>query len=233
VRGLQRVTVAGVVGSWYFERHELDHPGGWEVTKASFARATGPSLGTTIAASFLLALFSTLSSVLTRLRSVLRSPSVPTLLQPLTYLVPIIGILHGLLEIYTGYVLVFTGLSGEAFSGSAAKVGKLLRGNSGLLGDNLLVKTILSLTSVLWALLAGLVSYLIASPRLPADSHLAPLLAVLCFLLPMWTLKLCTDIIVDATDTLFVAFNMDLDKNTSHCAKAIEAFGEPDTDNLA
>jgi hypothetical protein len=39
------VTVAGVVGSWYFDRHEEHHPSAIEVTKKSFERATGPSLG--------------------------------------------------------------------------------------------------------------------------------------------------------------------------------------------
>ncbi|KAL8292809.1 hypothetical protein RQP46_000503 [Phenoliferia psychrophenolica] len=232
-RGVQRVTVAGVVGAWYFERHEPTHPGPVEVTKAAFARATGPSLGTTIAAAFLLALFETLEFVLRRLRAALRSTRLPAFLHPLTCLVPLISIAASSIDVFNGWVLCYAALAGDDFITSASKVRKLLRQNGTvMLGDNLLVKLILFVTSLAWGLAAGVIAFLVASTRLE-DASLAPLVALLCFVVPMWTMKLCQGIVGDAADTLFVAFNMDLEKNTTHCNKAVEAFGEPDTDSLA
>jgi hypothetical protein len=42
LRGLQRVTVAGVVGAWYFERHDPSYPAPFEVTKAAFGTSQTP-----------------------------------------------------------------------------------------------------------------------------------------------------------------------------------------------
>lgn len=62
---------------------------------------------------------------------------------------------------------------------------------------DLLVKLILFITSLAWGLGAGVVAFLISSTQLD-DARLAPLVAVLCFLVPMWTMKLCQGIIGDA-----------------------------------
>lgn len=61
----------------------------------------------------------------------------------------------------------------------------------------LLVRLVLFVTSVGWGLLAGLVAFLIASSRLQSGG-LAPVVAVLCFFVPLWTMKLCQDVCGDA-----------------------------------
>ena len=62
---------------------------------------------------------------------------------------------------------------------------------------DLLVKLILFVTSLAWGLTAGVVAFLIASARLDV-ARLAPLVAILCFVVPMWTMKLCQGIVGDA-----------------------------------
>lgn len=163
IRGIQRVTVAGVVGSWYFDRHEESHPSAIEVTNKSFERATGPSLGwsflptlfdqilislqrvgTVIGASFVTSLFSSLSYFARQSRAVLRSAHFPTLLSPLTYLVPILAMISGSLEIFGGYCLCYTGLTGDDLVSSARRTKDLLLANRTVgLGDS----TISSLSS--------------------------------------------------------------------------------------
>lgn len=165
-RGVQRVTVAGVVGAWYFERHEPTYPSPFEVTKAAFgkplpphppplrpqlihssrttARASGPSLGTTIAAGFLLAIFETLEFVLRRLRAALRSSNLPIVLHPLTCLIPLISIASASIEAFNGWVLCYAALGGDDFLSSARKVRRLLRANgTTMLGDSALAPSLL------------------------------------------------------------------------------------------
>lgn len=182
------------------------------------ARASGPSLGTTIAAAFLLALFETLEFVLRRVRAGLRSTRLPSVLHPLTCLVPLLSIASASIEVFNGWVLCYAALGGDDFMASASRVRKLLRTNGTvMLGDSepfieldcglsthdkspsvdLLVKLILFVTSLAWGLGAGVLAFLVASSRME-DAQLAPLVAVLCFIVPMWTMKLCQGIVGDA-----------------------------------
>lgn len=226
------------------------------------ARALGPSIGTIIASSFFVALFATLATLARRARTALRSTSLPTLLHPLTYLAPLLAIIAGTLEIYTGWILTYAGLTGDDFMTSAHKARALLSRNgtvsqstSSFLSSRrdrltivprpgLLVKLVLFLLGTIWGLIAGLIAFLIASSRL-GDPHLAPIVAALCFLLPFWTVSLTGSFIGDASvppfffayffvrreliwgerraDACFLCVLFDVEKNTVHCTKALEA----------
>lgn len=101
------------------------------------ARAKGPSLGTIIAVSFITTLFTLLSLLFRQIQRLLRSTNFPTFLQPLTILVPILGFVAASVEVYTGFILVYVGLSGEGLRESKGKVASLLlAGRNSTLGDS-------------------------------------------------------------------------------------------------
>lgn len=53
------------------------------------------------------------------------------------------------------------------------------------------------MTSTAWGTLSGLLAFLIASNRLESGKF-APVVSVLCFAVPFWTVKFCSDVCGDA-----------------------------------
>ncbi|GAA5919214.1 hypothetical protein JCM6882_002779 [Rhodosporidiobolus microsporus] len=234
-RGVSHAVVGGCVGTWYFEREGEGYQGPLEVTKASLARATGPSLGTVIAASFFLALFSTLSAVLSAVARLLRSSRLPNLLKPFTALAPLFGALAAGTAIFNSYSLSYAGMTGEGWWCSSKEVAELLRVNRARnIRDTALLRLTLFVASTGWGLLAGLFAFLLTSARLSSTSGgYAPMLAVLSYTIPLYTVKMCHNVIGDAVDALFVCAHLDAENQLSHCPKAIEAFGQPEVESLS
>ncbi|KAM0746148.1 hypothetical protein T439DRAFT_330118 [Meredithblackwellia eburnea MCA 4105] len=257
IRGVQRVTTAGTAGMWFFERHEAwyDGLGEKERVRGALARATHPLLGTILLSSFLLTLLQTLLYLLIRLRAFLRSASLPMILNPLTCFIPILGIGIGVLEGWEGYVMCFAGMTERGWGESRRGLNGLRRrggsgGNGarwrderndiGGIGDNVLTHLLLSLFSLLWGLLSGLVSFYIIAPRFatsPSQSwggkeqaEAWAVVATLCFVVPIWTVRFCQGVLGDTADTLYIALLMDRESGKVHCAKAAEAFAEPESD---
>lgn len=158
IRNIQRVAVAGVVGGWYFRRHETDYmndhvqggaaaKGVGGLTFESTRRAVGTSLGTVLLASAVTSVFTflqvVLNSVKRGVKSALSAQSRSTsfvlgvMLTPLEMLIPVINILKGFVEMFNGWGLVYTGLTGEGYASSCRKSRDLLRGNRTVgLGDS-------------------------------------------------------------------------------------------------
>ena len=264
LRGIQRVTVSGVIGSWYFDRHSPSHPTAFEITSQAFARATGPSLGSIIASSLLIALAESIALLARKLRNLVRNERVPLVLRWLGWISPLLGWIVGALECFNGWVLSWVGLTGDDLGASARIAWDLVRKNGtiGLVDStsflpsshscraddkstDLLTKLILNVTSTTLALFSGLIGFLIVSSRI-VDTEFAPLVAGLCFAIPFWTIRLCSDVLGDACvhhsrylfmtnvlldgrrcDALFLSWNIDLNTQASHCAKAAEAVSLP------
>lgn len=87
------------------------------------ARAHGPSLGTTICSAFLLTPLRTIYTFASLLRKTTVLP------KAFTFLNPLLNYLNGALEMFNGWVLAYTGLTGDGFWESAKKVKTLIRGN--------------------------------------------------------------------------------------------------------
>lgn len=82
----------------------------------------------------------------------------------------------------------------------------------------------LFVSSAGWGLLTGLVAFFLTSTHLsPLAGGYAPTLALLCYAIPMYTLRLCHNLIGDAVDALFVCAHLDAENQLSHCPKAVEA----------
>ncbi|GAA5990425.1 hypothetical protein JCM11641_007940 [Rhodosporidiobolus odoratus] len=233
-RGLSHAVVGGCIGTWYFEREGEEYKGPLEVTKASLARATGPSFGTIIAASFFIAVFESLSVFLRAIERGLRSSRLPNLLRPFTISAPFFAAMAGYAAFFNSYSLSYAGMTGENCWSSSREVAALLRANRARnIRDTALLRLTLFISSTGWGLLAGLLAFFLASNQLDAHSgSFAPMLAVLSYAIPMYTVKLCHNLISDAVDALFVATHLDAENQLSHCPKAVEAFGQPEAESL-
>ncbi|BGP20959.1 hypothetical protein JCM10213_007124 [Rhodosporidiobolus nylandii] len=234
-RGLSHAVVGGCIGTWYFEREGDEYQGPIEVTRASLARATGPSLGTIIAASFFLALFESVAVALRAIERGLRSARLPNLLRPLTILAPFFAVLAGYAAFFNAYALSYAGMTGETFFSSSTEVAALLRANRARnIRDTALLRLTLFVSSTGWGLLAGLIAFFLASGQVDAQGgRYAPMLAVLSYAVPMYTVKLCHNLLSDAVDALFVCAQLDAENQLSHCPKAVEAFGQPEQESLS
>ncbi|SCV67256.1 BQ2448_5902 [Microbotryum intermedium] len=225
LRGVQHAIVGGVVGAYYFERQQAEHPGPVVVTKAALQRATHGSLGTIIFASAITSLATSTTSLLKRAQSLLRSKHLHPVFQPLTYLVPLMGIITSFISSFNGYALSYAGMTGEPYLQSAREVAKMVRQNkTSALGDSLLVRLVLFVVSFGFGLVAGLVAFLFASSRLASGVHMTPFVAALCYFVPVWTLKLCHDVCGDTVDALFLCLNIDLVKGENHSEETRTAF---------
>ncbi|SNX85981.1 uncharacterized protein MEPE_04690 [Melanopsichium pennsylvanicum] len=292
LRGVQRVTVAGVVSHWYFHRigegemegaetrgdaglsggqaaafdkrrADEDHanhvifdgdsiyderpptPGSYpeqgshgsvrrhaapdatEVVRVSFARATGPALGSICMSAIILAIVKTMTLVAETARRISDATAhrrVPKLLQPLTHVVGVLAGLTAVLQSYSDLALVYVGVTGDGFWTAAKKSAQLVsrRGVQGVM-EGLVINLVLDLTAIALSFLAGLVGFLFSAHQLhvPAD---APLVGLLCGLLPYWTLRLCADVLSNASDTLYLCYAIDHASNDQHCPKAKQAF---------
>lgn len=95
------------------------------------ARATGPSLGTVIAASFFVAIFSTLATLLHSLRRLVQSSHLPSILRPflVTWLAPLLASLASYAAFFNAYSLSYAGMTGEGFWTASRETAELFRAN--------------------------------------------------------------------------------------------------------
>ncbi|CDR87290.1 uncharacterized protein SPSC_00416 [Sporisorium scitamineum] len=206
-------------------RHAAPDP--TEVVRVSFARATGPALGSICMSALILAIVKTLTVVAEtarRISSATTQRRVPKLLQPLMHVVVLLAGLGAVLQSYSDLALVYVGVTGDGFWTAAKKSAQLVsRGGVQGVMEGLVINLVLNLTTIALSFLAGLVGFLFSAHQLhvPAD---APLVGLLCGLLPYWTLRLCADVLSNASDTLYLCYAIDHASNDEHCPKAAEAF---------
>lgn len=173
MRGVQRVTVAGVVSHWYFHRSKDGPgpenpnasayseagedslpgpaPGDWlgtapgaqdpqalaaptqiDIVRASFARATGPALGTVCAAALVLSLARlgmAIASAARRTSRAMSARGTPAFLQPLAHVAALLAGLSAVLQGLSDFALVYVGVTGEGFAAAARRSARLVRGH--------------------------------------------------------------------------------------------------------
>ncbi|KAL7409201.1 plasma-membrane choline transporter-domain-containing protein [Mrakia frigida] len=244
-RGIGRVTIAGVVGEWYFHRDDPALPSattsnlkqtdpfglGFEIetTRIAFNRATGPSLGSICLSALIMAVLRAVREVAYSLKKA-TSPStissLPEFFHPLNILEPIFGIVASILDQLNGYALVYVGITGEAFFPSARAVAGLVarrnRGSGRKLLDYTLIKLLLRLFSLTISLLTATIGYLFATHALLAPWH-APLAGLLCGGTVWFSIRFSMDGLINAADALFICYAIDVENGGTHCTKAGEA----------
>lgn len=194
------------------EQLEHRNPTASDLVRASFLRATGPSLGTILLSALLIALSRALlliSWVSRTMAAVLSSPQVPPFLHPLAHLAYLLSGAGGVIKGVSDYTLVYTGITGQGFWTSSRRCSRLIvkRGTQGIM-EGLIIGTILSLLTVSLSLLAALAGFLFSAHQLhvPAD---APLVGLLCGVVPYWTLRLPADVLSTGADALYLCYAID------------------------
>lgn len=264
LRGIQQVTVAGVISHWYFHREEdgveveeaakiydVDDqdeeglpepaPGTWlgeeqtnkrgptqvDIVRASFVRATGPALGTICLSALVLALAKLGSVMASTTRWINRKLSsqtrFPAILQPIAHVAAILAGISTILQGFSDYALIYVGVTGDSFAAAARRSTRLVgRHNVKTIMEGLIINLLLDLTTLALCFLTGLAGFLFSAHNLhvPAD---APLVGLLCALLPYWTLRLCADLLSNSADTLYLCFTIDEASGEQHCQKAAAA----------
>ncbi|PWN26186.1 hypothetical protein BDZ90DRAFT_47837 [Jaminaea rosea] len=196
------------------EDAQLSHrnPTASDLVRASFLRATGPSLGTVLLSALLLAfsrLLVLVSFLARTLASILSSPNIPAFLHPLAHVAYLLSGAGGVIKGVSDYTLVYTGITGADFWRSSRRCSRLVvrRGARGVV-EGLLIGTVLSLLTVSLSLLAALAGFLFSAHQLhvPAD---APLVGLLCGVVPYWTLRLAADVLANGADALYLCYAID------------------------
>ncbi|KAG8881220.1 hypothetical protein FRB97_009789 [Tulasnella sp. 331] len=230
IRGALRVSVSGVVGSWYFSRLEAlqSRPEPLAATHAAFARAHGASLGSICVATLVLTI--TQSSIFV-LRSLRRMSTPPQLsfLAPLHPLELVSGLI-GIFESLSSHTLTYIGLTGEGFWPGSRRAKELLSGNGkagrakgSRSGDYALLSYLLTLSSLSIALVAAVGGYIFAAHSLHGPGN-AFLMALLTGGVTFMTVKFGVGVGEDAADALFLCHKMDLAAGTEHSQQVYEAF---------
>ncbi|KAK1926098.1 plasma-membrane choline transporter-domain-containing protein [Papiliotrema laurentii] len=232
VRGVGRVAVAGVVGEWYFHRHEPSHPPPLDITTAAIHRATGASLGSVCLGAGIVAIARVVGRSAAELRRITapRSNILPAPLSFLSGLTPVFTIIAGVLDQLNGYALVYVGITGDAFWPSARRaVGLVGRRKGGRLLDYTLIKLLLTLSSIAMGLFTGTAGYLYMSHSLVNPSY-APAAALLCGGVPFLAIRAGAAVLTDAADSLFICTQIDGELGTVHRPEAKEAFSRDRAD---
>lgn len=251
-RGLLKLTIAKTISHWFFSRHEPEpaYPTSTALVMASFDAARGPQLGTVAFSSLLVTVADLLAFILLRLKRWTRPANglLPNWAACLYLTAPLVALLASFVENISGYALIYSGIKGESFWHSSKKVIGLVRGNGMLktadcelcrrcrvlfvsltLLIDLMVKLLLSMLTFVFSFLAGILGILFArsiSSALPEEHHHLHhfFASMLCFSIPYYTVRLCSDMLANCVDTTFICFNLDLATGQNHSNQAKEAF---------
>lgn len=242
VRGVLRVTCAGVIGSWYYADGSLPPPLPLDthIIHSAFHRSTNPSLGT----SALSALIVTSLRSLAMFCSFLRLLPVYVPFQPVA---SISGYLLGYFESWAAGpglgggqgALVYAGLSGDGFWYSRDRIAGLSATESrsrGTGGGGFLRRRNHNFTPIPFSLLtvfpltlsfpAALLTYLFVAHTLNSPNE-ALGAAVLAGGVTALVARFCEGVLIDAGDTLWVCYLLDKEEGVQRRKEVFDVFDGP------
>ncbi|KAJ2156260.1 hypothetical protein GGF46_005309 [Coemansia sp. RSA 552] len=200
---IQRAVVAGVVGQWYFHRHDPGEPPTLRTLQAATVSALSTQLGPVAVASALLFATRTLHVVQLVARWLVR----------LLRIVPLVGF-----DYPTGYAAVYAVLTGRGFFESSRAAGNLLRTHHLLHAPAVsLLKSAITGYALLLSVVAG---YAVG---LRAISVHALLLAAAATAVPFALLQLVTHVVSCTVETLVICYAIDLELGSCHSINVVEA----------
>ncbi|KAG8705499.1 hypothetical protein FRC09_002923 [Ceratobasidium sp. 395] len=249
VRGALRVTVAGVVASWYHSglgTPIATLPEATNTTRLAALRAQGPSLGSICASALLL----TISRSLLFILRAFRSFATPTVLSALPLLIPpavqstairwivaiaeaqVLGAIVSWLGMYGGGadVQVLVGVGGEGVWACARRVPGVInvkkgrgRGRKSTGREYRLLTNVQLATSLGLGVFAAIGGYIFAAHGL-SDPAYAPLAALLVGAGTCATVRFCVGVVDDAADALFMCYCLDYEAGAVPRKDVREAF---------
>ena len=202
--GILHVTVAGVVGTWWFAPEET--AGVWSVTiQDAFARATTSSLGSVCLGALLTSVIQVLYQLCRTTSRRLRYSFLLCVLEC------ILGFLDRIVCYFTQYATVYVGLYGYDFLTAGQKTATLFaaRGWTTIINDDLVAR-VLWLSSWVVGAMTGTIGLILSHlhPVWTEDLGSAQVAVVflICFLIGTGTANIVTSIVASAVNTIVVAF---------------------------
>ncbi|EIM19463.1 hypothetical protein WALSEDRAFT_58723 [Wallemia mellicola CBS 633.66] len=226
LRGIASVTTSGVLGAWYFNRHDPHQPAPHVLVSSSFYRSTHASFGSICLASIILTAIGVFSRLLIRLRGL--SGSGMTRFHPISIVFNAVSmvaaILLGFVDHISTHALIYAGITGDAFTPSAKRVKQLVnrREVRGLM-DDLLVKTTIRLFAVTVSLLSAVAGFIYSAHFLNQSLH-SPIVGIIAGWLSFSAIRMWGDVLTSTVDSIYVCYCFDVSTNQQHCIKASEAF---------
>ena len=201
LRGIAIVMTSGVIGAWYFNRHDpINKPDPQILVQSSFYRSTHASFGSVCLGSSVVTIVTIILRILTKVKNVSTPKSnILYKFSPLAFVLSTISTISamiiGYLEHISSYALIHVGITGDAFTPSAKRVRNLInrREVSGLM-DQLLVKSTIRLFAFMIASFSAIASFVYTSHHLNVSIH-APVISIVGGWLTYSAIRMWGDII--------------------------------------
>ncbi|TFK23466.1 hypothetical protein FA15DRAFT_681165 [Coprinopsis marcescibilis] len=236
-RGVMRMTAASVIGAWYFADPALPPPppSSTHTIHSALFRATGQSLGTTVLSALILTtirLLTLLTIVLQRLPLYLPLRVVGIVMPAIRF---IIGYIDGATTALSKYALVYAGLTGDNFMGSAKRARALTSG----IESTLLARgrrkgfgkepplTLLTISPLVLTFPFALITYLFVAHTLKSPNE-ALGAAVLAGGVTALVGLFCVGLVKDTADTMYLCYCIDKDLGERRREEVFVIF-EPET----
>ncbi|KAF5323828.1 hypothetical protein D9611_008294 [Ephemerocybe angulata] len=219
-RGVMRMTTASVIAAWYFADPSLPPPppSSTHTIHSALFRATGPSLGSTVLAALILTVIRMLTLFtifLQRLPIYLPLRVVGIVMPAIRFLV---GYIEGTTTALSKYALVYTGITGDSFMGSARRA----RALTSAVENNIRSRergrgiskepplTLLTISPLTLTFPFALITYIFVAHTLNSPNE-ALGAAVLAGGVTALVGLFCVGLVKDTADTLYLCYCIDKD----------------------
>ncbi|KAJ3004889.1 hypothetical protein HKX48_000994 [Thoreauomyces humboldtii] len=216
-KNVEKVTVAGVVGEWYFQRPDTSLSA--DRTWKNFMAAVTTSFGSICLGSLILSIIQTFqfASRMARRATGTHSP----LHRLLTACLDCGG---RLADNVTSYALVYAGLTGSSFASASYATTRVFRRNLVLgLVTTTVTRLVLFVATATLAAAAGVAAFFFASRGLA--SPFAYVVGMVGAVVPWYLVQVLAHVVQNTVDATFMCYLLDVDINTVNCESAHRIFG--------
>lgn len=220
-QNLEKVTIAGVVGEWYFYERAVEDSSRTMTSSAwrHFQIATSTSFGSVCFASLIMGL---VTFIRWSLNFIKRNSSRPARLTISCLFAPL-DFIFRLIEVWTPFTMIQVGISGEDLITASRDCASLLRRNLILnLTSATLPRILLFLGNLAVSSASGAIVGVIATNAL--DSPYAYFAGTLATIIPFYILRVISSILITTMDATFICYVQDLDTNSCHLPAAHRIF---------
>ncbi|KAI8927585.1 plasma-membrane choline transporter-domain-containing protein [Entophlyctis helioformis] len=224
-QNLEKTTIASVVGGWYFQDLPDSPTHRNDQTWRNFKFVATRSFGTVAFASLILGIARTLQWIISKVKS--RTSTGTSFLR---FLHSVMTAVSHLIDDFSSYTLVNTGLTGNSFTEAAYTCTRLFRRNLvlGLITQGM-TRVISVMGKVLVSAIVGLVVFWAAVDRTSTGVGTGGhewVAAGVATVVPYYVVGVLTHVIENTVDATFICYLVDLDTNSCHCEGAHRIFSE-------
>ncbi|KAJ3104098.1 hypothetical protein HDU97_009547 [Phlyctochytrium planicorne] len=217
LQGIEKMTIAGVVGKWYFKRHQ-DETYEENQTLRNFKAATTTGFGTICFSALILAIVQTLQAFVRYVRKNSRGNTTLLLL-----IDACMSCTSYALDSITSMTLLYSGLTGHSLLKSGVLCTRLFRRNLVFgLTTSTLTRVVLTLGSVTAASCVGAGTFFYAARGL--TSPFAYVVGAIGVVVPFYVLRFISHVLQYTVDATFICYMIDLDTNANNCEGAHRIF---------